>query len=224
MELRRSQVVLIETSVSVNREQGEEKMRFVIACVIAVMAAACGQTLENPSSPTSLGDTPSVSGGERVSMRQAGIQCSDAPVQWITTNFSPVGRSAHVLWVPVPNITTYEVEVYHTRDEQRFPKKFVYSFKTNRTDAYIDDREDGGRYFVRVRVLNSCGGTGAWSATLIIYLDGGPQGGTVTEPPYEPPYEPPTDDPPSDECNADEDDGNNGHGNDCDHDDDSNPS
>lgn len=195
-------------------------MRFVIACSVAVMAVACGQTLDNPSSPTSLGDTPSVSGGERVSLRQAGIQCSDAPVVWVTKNFSPVGRSIHVVWLPAPNVETYQVEVLHNRNGET--PKFVYSFFTNRTEASIDDREDGGRYYVRVRVKNPCDVFGAWSTTLIIYMDGGSdKGGQDT--PTEPPYEPPGDD---DEGGGDDDceeDDNDGNGNDCDHDDDGNP-
>ena len=177
-----------------------------------------------PTAPSYLGSFPE-NGDARVSVRQAGIQCSDAPVKWVTTNFSPVGRSAHVIWLPVQGVETYQVEVYHNRNGET--QKFVYSFFTNRTDAYIDDREDGGRYYVKVRVKNPCDVFGAWSETLIIYMDGGIDGGSGTvTPPYEPPGDddPPTDDDDGgDEPCTDEDDGNNGHGNDCDHDDESNP-
>lgn len=195
-------------------------MRALICVAFAVLAVACGQTREVvPTSPSTLGDVIGESGG-RASVRQAGIQCSDAPVVWVTKNFSPVGRSIHVVWQAATAVETYQVEVLHNRNGET--PKFVYSFLTNRTNAYIDDKENGGRYYVRVRVKNPCDVFGAWSTTLIIYMDGG----EAVSAPVIPPDEPPTDDPPTDEddCDEDEDDGNNGHGNDCDHDDDSNPS
>jgi hypothetical protein len=184
--------------------------RQMIGLVIAaVLAVGCGSqaNLMNPVAPSSLSAVEAGSGG-RATTRQAGIQCSDAPVPWVTSNFSPEGRSARIYWVPVPNIGTYEVEVRHNRNGE--VPKFVYSFTTDLTEASIDDKEDGGRYYVRVRVYNACNTYGAWSETLIIYIEGGTDnaGKGSQEPPN---------------GGGDDDDGNNGHGNDDDGDDDSNP-
>jgi len=216
-----------------------------IVASIVIFTAACG---DSPTTGPSL--TPSSTAvyadqGGRSSIRQAGIQCSDAPVRWITTSFSPVGRSARVYWEAVQNVNIYQLEVYHTRDEQRFPKTFVgYVLAQGIAEATLGDPEDGGRYFVRVRVVNTCGLPGEWSSVLIIYMDGQPNEGGSEGPVYVPPTDGDDDDGnnghgndddgdddsnpgggnDSDEPCTDEDDGNNGHGNDCDKDDDSNPS
>ena len=198
-------------------------MRKWIGCLVTavgiVMTVGCG-TSSIPTAATSSALSVEENGGSRVSLRQAGIQCSDAPVRWVTQNYSPKG-SMYVRWVPAPAVETYQVEVRHNRNGET--PTFVYSFYTNRTEATIEDREDGGRYYIRVRVKNPCDVYGAWSETLIIYLDGNAGAGNTTpqEPPYEPPYEPPGDEDGDEDC---EEDANNGHGNDCDHDDDSNPS
>jgi len=203
-----------------------------IAASIVIFTAACGDSpttgpSATPSSTPVYAQTGGVSG-----IRQAGIQCSDAPVRWITTSFSPEGRSARVYWEAVPGVNIYQLEVYHTRDEQRFPKAFVgYVLAQGIAEATLGDPEDGGRYFVRVRVINTCGVAGEWSSVLIIYMDGNEEIGSGQEGPDDgPDYIPPTDgddddgpdETPIPPCD-DTDDGNNGHGNDCDRDDDDNP-
>ena len=213
-----------------------------VAAAIIVITAGCS-TSNIPTAPSMSSSVVEGPSGGVSGVRQAGIQCSDAPVQWITTSFSPVGRSARVYWVAVPNIDTYELEVYHSRDDQRFQKSFVGFYKAQGlAEATLGDPEDGGRYYVRVRVLNKCGLAGEWSSVLIIYMDGQPNAGDG------PDYNPPgggdddndnghgNDDDGDDDSNpgggggpidepcTDEDDNNNGHGNDCDKDDDSNPS
>jgi hypothetical protein len=189
----------------------------VVASCLAL--AACGESSLSSLAPTSPSGLTADSGsGGRASVRQAGIQCSDAPIAWITGNFSPEGRSARIYWVPAPNVETYQVEVRHARDGQ---PRFIYGFFTNLTEASIDDKEDGGRYYVRVRSKNPCDIFGAWSETLIIDVGGNGGSGKVSTEPENPggggeeePEEP------SEDCEEDD---NNGHGNDCDRDDDGNP-
>ena len=169
-------------------------MRYAILAALAASTLACG---ESPSvtGPDSIGNIDPIAGDVTNAQRTrnlrfdvlGGVQCSDAQVQWSTTNFSTDRRSFVVNWRPLPGVQTYEVKVSYSRDGAVEPR-VVALFNTNRTEARLRDSEDGGRYYVVVRVIhNDCGDVeGSWSAPLTIYVGGGSEQGGSQDPPIEP--------------------------------------
>jgi hypothetical protein len=73
---------------------------------------------------------------------------------------------------PVTLLPGTSLEISYSRDGIE-PWHVVAAFDTNRTEFRYVDREDGGRYSVRVRVKNRCDRVGAWSAPLDVMLADG---------------------------------------------------
>jgi hypothetical protein len=182
------------------------------AIALALVITACGESPTAGPSPLS-----SQAGGSMLST--AGVTCSDAATM-VTKNYSPIGRNIRVDWTTNPGSEVFQVEVSYSRTG-RPPLRVIDVFTTEHTFANIADNEDGGFYFVRVRVIHSaCGDAdGAWSRTVIIDVVGREDRRPVNPPVVTPPDETPDEDPEPEP----EDDGDNGHGNDDDGDDDSNP-
>lgn len=142
---------------------------------LAVVAAACGSEHMN----NSMGVGPEIQVPATLA-QQPGIQCSDTAPAWKTKNYSTSSRSFLVDWFALPGVQTYEVEVSYSRDGLE-PKRLLRTFRTNRSNATLPDSEDGGRYYIRVRVThNDCGDVdGAFGSelTVIIAGDAGDVGG-----------------------------------------------
>lgn len=145
-------------------------MRHVIMLLTACTVAACGnQALDTGVNPTS-----TVGNGSLAAIAPIGHPantCSDQAVTWVTPHYSTDDGHIKGEWTPVYNVDTYQVEISYSRDGS--PWRVVSTFDTNRTEFRYVDRENGGRYLVRVRVKNRCDRTGAWSQQLSIIVGGG---------------------------------------------------
>lgn len=146
-------------------------MRYVIVLLTACLATACGsQTADLGVGPT----TGLMTSGLAVTapIGNAENTCSDQAPIWVTTAYSSSNGTVHGEWTPVFNIETYQVEISYSRDGIQ-PWRVVAAFDTNRTELRYVDRENGGRYRVRVRVKNRCDRAGAWSTQLNVILEAG---------------------------------------------------
>ena len=159
-------------------------LAFVGAVFLLVVSTACG---DSPSHPPS--QTFSLVGPDSPLASTAGISCSDATPTWISPNQGPIGNAVTVFWNGERGEGykgyTYLVVVDYNRSGVE-PLQEVARFRTNRTEASIKNTEDGGRYYVKVRLThNPCGDVlSDWSKVLTIYFDGrgGDSSGTVAAP------------------------------------------
>ncbi len=147
-------------------------MRYAIVLLTALVAAACGEAPDTGVSPTSM---LSVTGFTQTApIGDAANSCSDSAPIWVTVNYTTSNGHLQGEWTPIFNIDTYQVEISYSRDGIE-PWHVVAAFDTNRTEFRYVDRENGGRYLVRVRVKNRCDRVGAWSTPLSVMLaDGAP--------------------------------------------------
>jgi hypothetical protein len=145
-------------------------MRYAIVLLTAVVTTACGEAPDTGISPTSV---LSVTGNTQTApIGDAANSCSDSAPIWVTVNYTTGNGHLQGEWTPIFNIDTYQVEISYSRDGIE-PWRVVSAFDTNRTEFRYVDRENGGRYLVRVRVKNRCDRVGAWSTPLNVMLADG---------------------------------------------------
>jgi hypothetical protein len=157
-------------------------MRYAIVLLTAVVATACAG--EAPD--TGIGPTPFVTTNgfaETAAIGDAENSCSDRTPIWVTLNYTTSHGHLQGEWTPVLSIETYQVEIRYSRDGIE-PWRVVAAFDTNRTEFRYVDRENGGRYLVRVRVKNRCDRVGAWSTPLNVTIEDGPDDAGSSEGEY----------------------------------------
>jgi hypothetical protein len=160
------------TATTRSHSNEEVKMRQVIVLLTACVAAACA----SPAPDTGVSPTPELTTAgfaETAPMDLADNSCSDRAPIWLTLHYTTSNGALQGEWTPILNIETYQIEISYSRDGIQ-PWRVVAAFDTNRTEFRYVDRENGGRYLVRVRVKNRCDRVGAWSTQLNVMIDDGP--------------------------------------------------
>src|SRR5262245_59522876 len=126
----------------------EVKMRYAIVLLTALVAAACGEAPDTGVSPSSMLSVTGLT--QTAPMGDAANSCTDSAPIWVTVNYTTSNGHLQGEWTPIFNIDTYQVQISYSRDGIE-PWRVVAAFDTNRTEFRYVDRENGGRYLVRVR-------------------------------------------------------------------------